>query len=146
MAVLAPQVDLRLAHGPRRSKTGFEVSVKALHQSSCRGIVDRPQAHDDRGGPSLKEAAGWMAEKLSRFKLSHESGGEFGTFEALEALVLGISGKLALWRALVNVAPSYSPLRALDFDRLIARAESQLKAAEERRLQSAVTALSRLES
>ena len=46
------------------------------------------------GGP--KEWASWLAEKVSRLKLKHDSGDGLGTFEALEFLVLGIHGKRAL--------------------------------------------------
>src|SRR4051812_18901550 len=49
----------------------------------------------------LSEAVGWLSEKASRIKLRRdESGTGLGTFEALEALGLGIRGKLALWCAL----------------------------------------------
>ena len=54
------------------------------------------------GGP--KEWASWLAEKVSRLKLKHDSGDGLGTFEALEFLVLGIHGKRALWLALAAVA------------------------------------------
>jgi hypothetical protein len=86
------------------------------------------------GTPILKEAAAWLGEKLSEFKLRR---GYFGTFEALEALALGIQGKLALWRALEIIAGADVRLQGLDFSQLADSAEQQHSQAEELRLQSA---------
>ena len=87
------------------------------------------------GGP--KEWASWLAEKVSRLKLKHDSGDGLGTFEALEFLVLGIHGKRALWLALAAVAPYDSRLFGTDFGTLIARAENQHARVEEERLNCA---------
>ncbi len=90
---------------------------------------------------ALKEATAWMGEKVSRFKLRRASSGEVGTFEALEALSLGILGRVKLWRALSLIAPIDVRVRGVDFDALIARAQAQHAQVEERRLQIAATAL-----
>jgi hypothetical protein len=86
---------------------------------------------------ALKEAVGWLGEKVSRLKLGGRASGEFGTFEALEALALGILGKLALWRALAEVAAADARWRGVDFDRLADRAEAQHARVEARRLDAA---------
>jgi hypothetical protein len=91
----------------------------------------------DSGAPHLKEAVAWLGEKISRFKLRHATPVEFGTFEALEILALGIQGKLQLWQALAVIAPDDQRLRGADFEALIARAQVQHAAVEERRLQAA---------
>src|SRR5258707_12529640 len=52
------------------------------------------------GSNLLKEFTGWAAEKVTRLKLGQGSGGDFGTFEALEFLALGGRGKMAMWQAL----------------------------------------------
>jgi hypothetical protein len=88
--------------------------------------------------PALKEAAAWLGEKISEFKMAR---GALGTFEALEALALGIQGKLALWRALATVAATDPRLDGVDFDQLIARAQDQHARAEALRLQKAPHAL-----
>ncbi len=49
---------------------------------------------------SLKDAAGWIAEKAARYKLAHRRDRNFARHEGLEMLALGILGKLALWDAL----------------------------------------------
>jgi hypothetical protein len=89
------------------------------------------------GVPIFKEASAWVGEKLSELKLRK---GAFGTFEALEALALGILGKLALWRALAAGAEIDTRLRGFDFNQLAESAIRQHSRAEELRLHSARTA------
>jgi hypothetical protein len=91
----------------------------------------------DSGAPLMKEAAAWVSEKLSEWKLGR---GAFGTFEALEALALGILGKLALWQALETIADADIRLRGVDFSQLAARAKRQHSQAEQLRLEWAPAA------
>lgn len=93
------------------------------------------------GGNPLKEAGAWLAEKASRLKLGRPAAGELGTFEALEALALGILGKKALWDALELVAPQNPRLGGLKFGELSRRAQAQHGRVEEQRLITARTAL-----
>jgi hypothetical protein len=92
-------------------------------------------------GRTLKEAASWLGEKLSRIKLGHDAGNGLATFEALEFLELGIHGKWALWRALAAVAPSDPRLAGYDFDGLAATAQKQHDRVDQRRLELARAAL-----
>ena len=93
------------------------------------------------GSNMMKEAAAWVGEKASRIKLGAGMSGDFGTFEALEFLALGIQGKLRLWQALQVVAVTDARLRGLDFATLLARAEEQYAKVEERGLAIAPAAL-----
>jgi hypothetical protein len=90
---------------------------------------------ESQGGevPALKEAAAWLAEKLSRFKLAR---GAFGTFEALEALALGILGKLALWQTL-DTLQTDSRFEGFNFTALATQAQRQHAQVEKFRLQAA---------
>jgi hypothetical protein len=98
-----------------------------------QGIIERA------GGTSiLKEATAWLGEKISEFKLRS---GPFGTFEALEALALGIMGKLLLWRALETITDADTRVSGIDFGQLATRAQGQYSRVEERRLQAAPAAL-----
>jgi hypothetical protein len=72
----------------------------------------------------------WLAEKLSRPKQPQ------GLF-ALEMLALGIQGKMALWRALKQIADSDPHLGALDLDHLIDRAQRQFDDVERERIRKA---------
>jgi hypothetical protein len=97
---------------------------------------------DQTGGSNVvKEATAWVGEKVARLKLSRQVGGELGTFEALEALALGILGKRSLWIALETVAPQDERIATPDLEQLAARAQSQYERVEERRLQAARAAL-----
>ena len=102
-----------------------------------RGLAQRVGA----GSGALKGAAAWLSEKVSRLKLRRRSAGELGAFEALEALALGILGKLALWRALAVAAAADARLRGVDFDHLGTRAQAQHARVEEYRLEAARAAL-----
>jgi hypothetical protein len=97
---------------------------------------------DRVGGSSLiKEATAWVGEKISRLKLSRQAGGELGTFEALEALALGILGKRSLWMALITVAAQDDRIDTPDLEQLVTRSQSQYERVEERRLLAARAAL-----
>lgn len=112
------------------------VEVQA-DRAVLKGIIERV----GNGSAKLKELTGWMAEKVSRFKLNREKQAGLGTFEALEFLELGIYGKLLLWRALALIAPTDARLLGVDYAQLATRAEAQHTATEERRLQLAAQAL-----
>lgn len=85
----------------------------------------------------LKEAFGWIGEKISRLKTHHLAGNRVGELMALEALGLGIQGKLALWRSLKLAADSDDRLIGLNFDQLAARAQEQYEAVEAQRMRVA---------
>ncbi len=72
----------------------------------------------------------WVAEKLSRPKQPE------GLF-ALEMLALGIQGKIALWRALKQVADTEPYVAALNLDHLLERAQRQFDEVERERLRKA---------
>jgi hypothetical protein len=93
------------------------------------------------GENSVKEAIAWLAEKASRLKLRVDTEAELGVFETLEAISLGILGKLALWRALAVIASTDAHLRGIDLDQLAARAEAQYAQVETYRLEAARIAL-----
>jgi hypothetical protein len=86
-------------------------------------------------GPSAaKQAGGWLLEKIARLKLGHTGSTNFRMFESLELLVLGIHGKLCLWKALEVANQSESRLREYDFRELIDRAQQQYDKVESQRL------------
>jgi hypothetical protein len=88
---------------------------------------------------ALRKAGAWLAEKFNRtkVKMSGEKRGELGLVTALEILVLGITGKQLLWRAL-NASLGSSPLlRGADLGKLEERAIDQLERVEARRLKAA---------
>jgi hypothetical protein len=92
----------------------------------------------------VKQAAGWAFEKLSRLRLDPLVTGSPHLSRLLESetLSLGIEGKLAMWRALKEVATVDARLATTDFDVLMARARGQRESLEPYRLDAAVRAFS----
>jgi hypothetical protein len=87
----------------------------------------------------VRKAGAWIAEKFTRAKIKTpgEKVGEMGLLQAFEVLVLGITGKQLLWRAL-NAALGSSPLlRGADLNRLEERAIEQIERVEAKRLEAA---------
>lgn len=93
---------------------------------------------------TTRQAAAWVTEKITRFKLQIDDrtgGGSLHLFEALEAVALGIDGKLALWRALASAAEASPGLQGVDYERLARHAQEQRARVELRRLAAAKSAL-----
>jgi hypothetical protein len=91
----------------------------------------------------LKEAAGWVAEKASRLKLTDALTGDpdLKRLLELEVLAMGIDGKIALWHSLLAVADRHPELAGFDLAGLAKRADGQRAELEEHRLRAAAAAL-----
>jgi len=91
---------------------------------------------------ALKQAAGKLGETLSRLKLHDRVTGGAGLSQLLEleSLVMGISGKAALWETLTELARTDTRLRGIDLQRLSGRAQDQLGAVREEHRKVAATA------
>lgn len=91
---------------------------------------------------AVRKAGAWVVEKLSRAKigLSEAAEGEMGLLLALEAMVLGITGKRSLWRALQAASRTMPQLARLDYAGLEKRAIEQCERVEAKRLETARTA------
>jgi hypothetical protein len=90
-------------------------------------------------GGALRNTTAFLSEKFARIKLLLEdpAGTQLARLEKLEALALGIEGKLALWRALLAVAEDIPALRKVDLARLDQRADDQHQRVETRRIEAA---------
>ena len=84
------------------------------------------------GGDPMKNAGAWAVEKLGRLKLNGSLTGysPLSRMEELEGLLTGITGKKALWTALLQVAADEPRLDAARLERLRDRAEAQREAVE----------------
>jgi hypothetical protein len=107
-----------------------------------RRILQRLSDRVSEGRNVLKEATAWLAEKASRLKLRVGADDHLAIFEALEALSLGVLGKIKLWQALSTLADTDVRLSDHDFATLARRAQSQHDKIEARRLATARVALS----
>jgi hypothetical protein len=83
----------------------------------------------------LKVAAGWTGEKLGRLKPNAQLRGysPLSPLVELEGLLIGIQGKLAMWRVLAEVAQDVGLDRAR-LEALATRAERQQADVERHRL------------
>jgi hypothetical protein len=75
----------------------------------------------------LKEGGAWFAEKAGRLKLNGQVRGysDLSRVIELEGLLLGVTGKQALWRSLIRAADSDPRLKVVDLEGLLERAERQ---------------------
>ena len=90
----------------------------------------------------VKESLAWAGEKVARLKLNNRLTGysPLSRLEELEALMLGVSGKLALWRVLIGVREQYLPLATADLPALAERAEVQRVLLEDMRMKAGIAA------
>lgn len=74
-----------------------------------------------------REAAAWLAEKMTELKLRLDDGaeGNLRLLEICDAVSLGIEGKHLLWLALEAAAARAPALGGADYGRLIQRAVEQ---------------------
>jgi hypothetical protein len=121
--------------------TGLGDDMAALHRdiSQDREALEELMRHLEVDRHPVKEAAGWVMEKLSRLRLNPALTGSKDLTRLLEteALSLGIEGKLAMWLALKEAAAGDGRLAGTDFDRLIERARGQRRTLEPHRLAAA---------
>ena len=139
---------VELAEKLRDNNQGTELgrAMVALHHdiSEDRDTLESLLGQLELDRHAVKEAAGWMLEKVSRLRLNPALTGsaELTRLLETEALSLGIEGKLAMWLALKEAAAADSRLAATDFDRLIERARGQRRTLEPHRLAAAVQSFS----
>ena len=107
-----------------------------------RSLMDIMDQLGIRKDPA-KRALAWVTEKAGRLKPNGQITGysPLSRLIELEGLTLGVTGKLALWKALRRLSDSETQLDSAVLDRLIERAEEQQGALEERRLAAAQEAL-----
>jgi hypothetical protein len=117
--------------------TGLANDIQTDRQS-LKDIMAALGVGEDR----LKVAAGWLMEKIGRLKPNAQLTGysPLSPLVELEGLELGVRGKQAMWKGLLEIAGP-PPLDAGRLQELAARAESQLANLERHRLEVARSAL-----
>jgi hypothetical protein len=141
-------VGLELAKRARGSNEGNEygqVLTRVAREieedrEALQKLMDALEIGRDR--PKLMAA--WTAEKLGRLKPNGRlfSYSPLSRLVELEALGLGISGKLSLWQTLAAIADQDARLDPAELARLAERAERQRTEVSELRLRAAHEALS----
>ncbi len=119
----------RLMAELRADVEGEQEQLKLLLQS-----IDKPEN-------PVAQTFAWVGEQISRLKISAGQNDETGVrlFEALEALLLGFTGRLSLWTMLAEVQ-DVMPL-PFEFRALAARAQEHIVRLEAERVSAGRTAL-----
>lgn len=125
-AVAGVQLARRAARANRDSPYGDRLAELAEEVNEDRHALQGLLKRLDIGGDPIKILAAVGAEWVGRLKLNGEllRYSPLSRLEELEILLLGVEGKLAMWRTL-RAALADDPRAELDFDELIKRAESQ---------------------
>jgi hypothetical protein len=137
---------IELAEKLRDNNQGTELgnTMAALHRdieqdrATLEELMDRLGIERHR----VKQAAGWVLEKLTRLRLNPTlaGGADLTRMLETEALSLGIEGKLCMWLVLREAAAADQRLAGTDYDRLIERARGQRQALEPHRVAAALQA------
>jgi hypothetical protein len=88
-------------------------------QASLEEIMSRLGVSPSR----FKALGAWIGEKAGRGKLRASSGE--GRVLQYEAMIMGVTGKLQLWRSLTQVEAQVPQLQAAELSELARRAEDQ---------------------
>ena len=82
----------------------------------------------------VRQAGAWAAEKVGRARLmiAGDEQGSLGLVLTLEGLIMGVTGKKLLWRALA--AAKLPGLNIYNFEQLQGRAEQQVERIEAERI------------
>jgi hypothetical protein len=138
-AVGALELARRSAAANRSNQYGAFLSELAGEINDDVHALEEVMARLDVGRDRLKLLAAWTAEKAGRLKLNGRwlDYSPLSLVEELEILSLGVDGKVSLWRALEKLAEDNPRLGDVDLADLVARARSQRRRLERRRLQAA---------
>ena len=112
--------------------TDLESEIRA-DQDTLRDLMRRLGVEESKA----RQAGAWAAEKLglARFVIAGDEPGGLGLALVLEGLIMGITGKQLLWRALA--AANLPKAQGFDFKELQRRAEEQIKQTEAERIRAA---------
>ena len=131
-AVAGVELARRVRGSNRDQPHGDELAEICDEIESDRDALSGVMDALDVGGNPVKQTGAWVGEKLGRLKLNGRLTGysPLSRLLEIEGLIIGVSGKLELWRSLSAVADSEPALEQLDLRGLERRAEGQRKRLE----------------
>jgi hypothetical protein len=144
-SVAGTELAAKLRDNNKGTELGSVMAAVHTDIAQDREALEELMRHLEVERHPVKEAAGWVLEKLSRLRLNPAltGGAELTLLLETEALSLGIEGKLAMWLALKEAATGGDAgLAGNDFDRLIERARGQRRALEPHRIAAALESFS----
>jgi hypothetical protein len=108
-----------------------EREIKA-DQDTLRDVMRTLRVEESK----MRQAGAWAAEKVGRARLmiAGDEQGRLGLVLTLEGLIMGVTGKKLMWRAVA--AAKLPRLRSYNFEELQHRAEQQIERIEAERLRA----------
>jgi hypothetical protein len=108
-------------------ETGREIKAD---QETLRKIMRTLGVEESK----MRQAGAWAAEKIGRARstIAGDEPASLGLVLTLEGLIMGVTGKKLLWRALATA--KLSRLNSYDFEQLQRRAEQQVERIEAERI------------
>ena len=131
----------RAASSNEDHPSGPELASIADDIAEDRDVLERVMKELEVKPHPVKDGAAWTAEKLGRLKPNNRLIGysPLSRVVELEGLVLGVTGKTALWEALGDSVGTR--VEGVDFAALSARAQDQRTRLERLRREAAAEAL-----
>ena len=129
LELIAHWVEVHKAEPLRFFFVEIEREIKA-DQDKLRDVMRTLGVEESK----LRKASAWAAEKVGRARMiiAGDEPGSLGLVLTLEGLVMGVTGKKLLWRALS--ATKLQKLNGYDFEELQRRAEQQSQKIEAERI------------
>ena len=108
-----------------------ETEIKA-DQDTLRDVMRTLGVEESK----MRQAGAWAAEKVGRARLmiAGDEQGSLGLVLTLEGLIMGVTGKKLMWRALA--AAKLPRLSSYNFEQLQRRAEQQIERIEAERIRT----------
>ena len=130
----------RAAGANKDNDYGAELERIADEIAEDRSVLEQVMERLEISPSKLKDAGGWTAEKLGRLKPNNRllSYSPLSRVIELEGLMIGVTGKQALWEALQTAVGE--SLDGISFPELSARAADQRARLEELRRRAATEA------
>lgn len=139
-ATVGVELARRAASSNEGSEYGAPLARIAAEIAEDRDTLEAIMERLGAKPSPIKDAGGWVAEKLGRLKPNNRLLGysPLSRVIELEGLLIGVTGKLALWEALGDSAAD--DLDGVDLVELKARAEAQRTELEQLRRRAAAEA------
>jgi hypothetical protein len=108
-----------------------EAEIKA-DQDTLRDVMRSLGVEESK----VRKAGAWAAEKVGRARLliAGDEPGTLGLVLTLEGIIMGVTGKKLMWRALA--AANFPQLNGYDFEEPQRRAEQQIERIEAERMRA----------
>ena len=130
----------RRVHGSNEDNAYGEALAKIVDDIAAdRKALESVMDDLGFGSDTIKDAGAWALEKVGRLKMNGQISGysPLSRMVELEGLMTGITGKIGLWAALLQIAPDEPRLDVPRLERLKERGEDQRATVEQLREQAA---------